>query len=76
MARIPVDVFLLPKSSFGKDAFEFVCCESESESLSNWAIMALIFWPGVRMLGELLAGDKEPVDRAVRGVEVVDILGW
>lgn len=37
--------------------------------------MALIFWPGVRMLGELSAGDMERVERAERGVEGVDIVG-
>ena len=45
---------------------------SESESLSNWASIALIFCPGVSICGELAAaGDAE---RAVRGVEGVDMV--
>lgn len=35
--------------------------------------MALIFWPGVRMLGEL-SGDMERAERVERGVEDVDIV--
>lgn len=38
--------------------------------------MALIFWPGVRMLGELSAGDMERAERVERGVEGVDIVVW
>jgi hypothetical protein len=36
--------------------------------------MALIFWPGVRMTGEISAGDMERAERAERGVEGVDIV--
>lgn len=39
---------------------------SDSESLSKLAIIALIFCPGVRILGELPAEDAE---RVVRGVD-------
>jgi hypothetical protein len=35
--------------------------------------MALIFCPGVRMLGELPAEDAERVDRGVDGEDIVDV---
>ncbi len=60
-------MFLLPKSNFGIDVLGFESCKSESESLSNWAIIALIFCPSVRILGELSAGEAELALRAERG---------
>lgn len=38
--------------------------------------MALIFWPGVSMLGELFAGDAERVERGVDAEDIVDVYGF
>ena len=71
-----VVVSLRPKSSFEIVVCFFEISLSLSLSLSNFAIMALIFWPGVRILelGESPGGDAERVERGVEADDIVRVL--